>query len=119
MPAVTAKVNGDAARPGQLGLRVTLVEKSERLGGDCLHTGCVPSKTLLHQARTVQVTRQGVQDGLLSTMPEIDFGVAIDRVRGVIDRIQQHDDPERFRGYGCDVRFGAAASRPLTTVRIS
>ena len=97
-----------ASVAGQLGLRVTLVEKSARLGGDCLHTGCVPSKTLLHLAQTVQVTRQGVHDGLLSGMPEVDFGVAIDRVHAVIGQIQQHDDPERFRGYGCDVRFGAA-----------
>ncbi len=97
-----------ASVAGQLGLRVTLVEKSAQLGGDCLHTGCVPSKTLLHLAQTVQVTRQGVHDGLLSGMPEVDFGVAIDRVRAVIGQIQQHDDPERFRGYGCDVRFGAA-----------
>lgn len=97
-----------ASVAAQLGLRVTLVEKTAQLGGDCLHTGCVPSKTLLHLAQTAQVTRQGVDDGLLSSMPEIDFSAAIDRVRAVIGQIQQHDDPERFRGYGCDVRFGAA-----------
>lgn len=97
-----------ASVAGQLGLRVTLVEKSDKLGGDCLHTGCVPSKTLLHLAQTVRHTRLAVDDGLLSAMPAVDFGAAIDRVRAVIERIQQHDDPERFRGYGCDVRFGAA-----------
>jgi pyruvate/2-oxoglutarate dehydrogenase complex dihydrolipoamide dehydrogenase (E3) component len=84
------------------------VEKSDRLGGDCLHTGCVPSKTLLHLAQTVRHTRQAVDDGLLSSMPAVDFGTAIDRVHAVIEQIQQHDDPERFRGYGCDVRFGTA-----------
>jgi len=97
-----------ASVAAQLGLRVTLVEKSAHLGGDCLHTGCVPSKTLLHLAQTVQVTRQGVHDGLLAGMPEVDFAAAIDRVSAVIEQIQRHDDPERFRGYGCDVRFGAA-----------
>ena len=97
-----------ASVSAQLGLRVTLVEKTALLGGDCLHTGCVPSKTLLHLAQTVQLTRQGVQDGLLASMPEVDFGAAIDRVRSVIEQIQRHDDPARFRGYGCDVRFGAA-----------
>lgn len=97
-----------ASVAGQLGLRVTLVEKSGKLGGDCLHTGCVPSKTLLHLAQTVRQTRQAVHDGLLSSMPAVDFGAAIDRVRTVIEQIQQHDDPERFRGYGCEVRFGAA-----------
>jgi len=87
---------------------VTLVEQSEHLGGDCLHSGCVPSKTLIHMARTAHSARRGVEEGLLSAMPKIDFGVAVDRVRQVIDRIQVHDDPERFRSYGCDVRFGKA-----------
>ncbi len=97
-----------ASVAAQLGLRVTLVEKTARLGGDCLHSGCVPSKTLLHLAHTAQATRQAVHDGLLSGMPDIDFGAAIDRVSAVIEQIQRHDDPERFRGYGCEVRFGAA-----------
>jgi pyruvate/2-oxoglutarate dehydrogenase complex dihydrolipoamide dehydrogenase (E3) component len=98
-----------ASVAAQLGLRVSLVEKTDRLGGDCLHTGCVPSKTLLHMAHVAQTTREGVRDGLLSSMPDIDFGKAIDRVSQVIETIQHHDDPERFRGYGCDVRFGKAA----------
>ncbi|MEZ5540615.1 MAG: FAD-dependent oxidoreductase [Pseudomonadota bacterium] len=97
-----------ASVAGQLGLRVTLAEKSDRLGGDCLHTGCVPSKTLLHLAQTVHTARCGVRDGLFASMPDVDFGAAVDRVRAVIEQIQQHDDPERFRGYGCDVRFGHA-----------
>ena len=97
-----------ASVAAQVGLRVTLIEKSDRLGGDCLHSGCVPSKTLIHMARTAHNARQGVREGLLSVMPEIDFSKAIDQVERVIDKIQQHDDPERFRSYGCEVRFGAA-----------
>jgi pyruvate/2-oxoglutarate dehydrogenase complex dihydrolipoamide dehydrogenase (E3) component len=97
-----------ASVAAQVGLRVTLVEKSDRLGGDCLHTGCVPSKSFIHMARTVHIARRGVREGLLSDMPGIDFSKAIDHVERVIDRIQQHDDPERFRSYGCDVRFGTA-----------
>jgi pyruvate/2-oxoglutarate dehydrogenase complex dihydrolipoamide dehydrogenase (E3) component len=97
-----------ASVAAQAGLRVTLIEKTARLGGDCLHAGCVPSKTLIHMARIVQSTREGVSTGLLSAMPGIDYGKAIDQLEGVIDRIQQHDDPERFRGYGCEVLFGAA-----------
>jgi len=97
-----------ASVAAQVGLRVTLIEKSDRLGGDCLHSGCVPSKTLINAARTVHVTRQGVTSGLLSAMPAIDFGQAIDRVQQVIDQIQLIDDPERFRSYGCEVIFGAA-----------
>ena len=97
-----------ASVAAQVGLRVTLIEKSDRLGGDCLHSGCVPSKTLIHMARTAHSARQGVREGLLSVMPEIDFSKAIDQVERVIDKIQQHDDPERFRSYGCEVHFGAA-----------
>jgi pyruvate/2-oxoglutarate dehydrogenase complex dihydrolipoamide dehydrogenase (E3) component len=97
-----------ASVAAQVGLRVTLIEKSDRLGGDCLHSGCVPSKTLIHMARTVHSARSGVKAGLLSEMPGIDFSKAIDEVNRVIEKIQQHDDPERFRGYGCEVRFGTA-----------
>lgn len=98
-----------ASVAAQLGLKVTLIEQSGQLGGDCLHSGCVPSKTLIDTARSVHATRIGVQSGLLSAMPEVDFGKAIERIERVVQRIQQHDDPERFRGYGCDVRFGKAA----------
>jgi len=98
-----------ASVAAQVGLKVTLIEKSGLLGGDCLHSGCVPSKALIHMARTAHVTRTGVSQGLLSTMPGIDFGKAIDYVNRVIEKIQVHDDPERFRSYGCDVRFGKAS----------
>ena len=97
-----------ASVAAQVGLRVTLIEKSERLGGDCLHSGCVPSKTLIHMARTAHLARGAAATGLLSAMPEVVYEKVIDRVEGVIDRIQQHDDPERFRSYGCEVRFGTA-----------
>ena len=92
----------------QLGLKVTLVEQSGRLGGDCLHTGCVPSKSLIAMARMAQSAREGVACGLLSNMPDISFERAVEHVEGVIAKIQKHDDPERFREYGCDVRFGKA-----------
>ena len=98
-----------ASVAAQLGLRVTLVEKSGRLGGDCLHSGCVPSKSLIAMSRIAHAARRGAATGLLSAMPDIDFTRAVDHVESVIDRIQLHDDPERFRSYGCDVRFGTAS----------
>jgi pyruvate/2-oxoglutarate dehydrogenase complex dihydrolipoamide dehydrogenase (E3) component len=97
-----------ASVAGQLGLRVTLIEKSEYLGGDCLHSGCVPSKTLINTARLAHRMRHAAQVGLTDSDPEIDINRVLDRVDSVIAHIQQHDDPERFRRYGCDVRFGAA-----------
>ena len=98
-----------ASVAAQLGLRVMLVEQSGRLGGDCLHSGCVPSKSLIAMSRIAHAARRGAATGLLSAMPGIDFTRAVDHVERVIDRIQLHDDPERFRSYGCDVRFGTAS----------
>lgn len=97
-----------ASVASQLGLQVTLVEKSDRLGGDCLHSGCVPSKTLIRSARVAHLMRTADRYGLPGCDPDIDMGAVIDRVNAVIAEIQVHDDPERFRSYGCDVIFGAA-----------
>lgn len=97
-----------ASVAAQLGLKVTLIEKAEKLGGDCLHYGCVPSKTLIHAARVASLMRRGREFGLPACGPEVDLGKVADHVQSVIDRIQVHDDPERFRGYGCEVLFGAA-----------
>ena len=97
-----------ASVAAQAGLKVTLIEKTPLLGGDCLHSGCVPSKALIHMARIAHAARTGAAQGLLSTMPDIDFGKAIDHVNSVKETIQVHDDPERFRDYGCDVHFGTA-----------
>jgi pyruvate/2-oxoglutarate dehydrogenase complex dihydrolipoamide dehydrogenase (E3) component len=97
-----------ASVAAQQGLKVTLVEKSDRLGGDCLHTGCVPSKTLIRSAHVAYLMRNGPKFGLPAMEPVIDMQRVIDRVDAVIAQLQQHDDPERFRGYGCEVRFGAA-----------
>lgn len=97
-----------ASVAGQLRLRVTLVEKQAKLGGDCLHYGCVPSKTLIRSAQVAQLMRRGAEFGLPTIDPEVDLAAVMARVRSVVERIQVHDDPQRFRDYGCDVRFGAA-----------
>ncbi len=97
-----------ASVAGQLGLDVALVEREPRLGGDCLHYGCVPSKTMIRSARVAQLMRRGAEFGLPSYSPQVDLGAVNDRVRAVVDAIQAHDDPERFRSYGVDVLFGEA-----------
>jgi pyruvate/2-oxoglutarate dehydrogenase complex dihydrolipoamide dehydrogenase (E3) component len=98
-----------ASVAGQLGLKVTLIEKSARLGGDCLHYGCVPSKTLIHSAKIAATMRTAANIGLPAFAPQIDIAKVNARIHRVIDEIQTHDDPERFRGYGVDVRLGTAA----------
>ncbi|MCS4503097.1 Mercuric reductase [wastewater metagenome] len=97
-----------ASVAGQLGLDVVLVERSARLGGDCLHHGCVPSKTLLRSAQVAHLMRRAPDFGLPATARPAVFADVRRRVHEVIDTIQAHDDPERFRGYGVDVLFGEA-----------
>jgi pyruvate/2-oxoglutarate dehydrogenase complex dihydrolipoamide dehydrogenase (E3) component len=108
-----------ASVAAQLGLRVALIEKTPRLGGDCLHTGCVPSKTLIRTARVISLMRRGAEFGLDAVSPRVDLGRISDHVHAVIGHIQQHDDPERFRGYGCEVLFGHAAFTDPYTVEVN
>lgn len=108
-----------ASVAAQLGLKVTLIEKAAKLGGDCLHYGCVPSKALIHSARIAFLMRRGPEFGLQACEPEVDLGKIADHVQAVIDRIQMHDDPERFRGYGCDVVFGAATFTDSRSVKVN
>jgi pyruvate/2-oxoglutarate dehydrogenase complex dihydrolipoamide dehydrogenase (E3) component len=96
-----------ASGAAQLGLKVTLIEKEPRLGGDCLHYGCVPSKSLIHAARVASLQRRGAEFGLASFDTVADLGKVNGYVQRVIAHIQQHDDPERLRAYGCNVIFGA------------
>jgi pyruvate/2-oxoglutarate dehydrogenase complex dihydrolipoamide dehydrogenase (E3) component len=108
-----------ASVAAQLGVKTTLIEKSDRLGGDCLHTGCVPSKTLIQAAQVASLMRRGAEFGLEPCQPRVDLGRVSDHVQSVIDTIQQHDDPERFRGYGCEVLFGAAEFVDPHRVRVN
>jgi len=103
----------------QLGLRVTLIEHREKLGGDCLHTGCVPSKTLIHAAKVASLMRRGSEFGLDSMKHGIDLGKVSDHVQAVIEQIQPHDDPERFRDYGAEVIFGHAVFTDANTVEVN
>lgn len=108
-----------ASVASQLGLKVTLIEKEARLGGDCLHYGCVPSKTLIHAGKVAALMRRGPEFGLPACEPQVDLGKVADHVQAVIDHIQEHDDPERFRGYGCEVIFGKAEFVDPHRVRVN
>ncbi len=108
-----------ASVAGQLGLRVTLVERQSRLGGDCLHHGCVPSKTLIRSAQVAQLMRRGAEFGLPTLQQSVDLGAVMARVRAVVEQIQQHDDPQRFRDYGVDVRFGTARFRDPHRIEVN
>ncbi len=87
--------------------KVTLVEKNE-MGGDCLNTGCVPSKTLIQSAKLVHQVERHEEFGLAGARVKPDFGLAMQRVRRVIAAIEPHDSVERYQGLGVDVVKGEA-----------
>jgi len=96
-----------ASGAAQLGAKTLLVEKEEALGGDCLHFGCVPSKTLIKSARVYHQIGQAENYGLPRvTAGPVDFSRISERIAEVISQIQHHDSVERFSGLGVDVRFG-------------
>ncbi|MDP9387677.1 MAG: FAD-dependent oxidoreductase [Actinomycetota bacterium] len=90
-----------------LGLSVAVVERS-RVGGDCLWTGCVPSKALLASAKVAHHLRTAERWGLPALpAPEIDTALVWKRIRAVQESIATtDDDPERFRRLGVDLVFG-------------
>ena len=87
--------------------RVGLVEKGA-MGGDCLNTGCVPSKTLLRTARLLAEGRESQRYGVRAMTAEFDFADAMARVQQVIARIAPHDSIERYTGLGVEVITGEA-----------
>jgi pyruvate/2-oxoglutarate dehydrogenase complex dihydrolipoamide dehydrogenase (E3) component len=95
-----------AAGASQLGARTVLIERAE-MGGDCLNTGCVPSKSLLAAGHAAQVIRTSARFGVNiskgSAEPAIDFGKVHDHVHGVIGAIAPNDSVERFTGLGVQV----------------
>ncbi|OIP51026.1 MAG: mercuric reductase [Desulfobacterales bacterium CG2_30_60_27] len=96
-----------ASGAAQLGAKTLLVEKEEALGGDCLHYGCVPSKTLIKTAHVYHLMKNGPKFGLPAIAPPaVDFREVSKRIRSVIGVIQKHDSVERFCKLGAQVEFG-------------
>ncbi|WP_136067163.1 FAD-dependent oxidoreductase [Modicisalibacter radicis] len=87
--------------------RVALIER-DRMGGDCLNTGCVPSKALIHASRRVQAIRDADALGIEVAEPRIDFARVMGHVHAAIASIAPHDSAERYTGLGVDVISGEA-----------
>ena len=87
--------------------KVTLVEK-HRMGGDCLNTGCVPSKALLRSAKFVHQAREAEHLGIKKATVEFDFAEIMERVQRVIRTIEPHDSAERYTGLGVECIQGEA-----------
>ena len=95
-----------ASAAAQLKAKVALVER-DRLGGDCLWYGCVPSKSLIHASRIAYQVKNADRFGIYGGDPEIEFSKAISHVNNAIAAIQPHDSPERFASLGVEVIFGS------------
>lgn len=93
---------------GALGAKVLLIEKEKELGGDCLHYGCVPSKSLIKSAYAYHVLKHSQKYGLPQLeVPAVDFRQVRDRIKGIIAGIQIHDSPEHLKKkYNVDTKFG-------------
>jgi pyruvate/2-oxoglutarate dehydrogenase complex dihydrolipoamide dehydrogenase (E3) component len=107
-----------ASAAAQLKAKVALVEK-ERLGGDCLWYGCVPSKSLIHAARVAYQVKHSSRFGVYANAPEINFAEAHGYVEKIIATIAPHDSPQRFRGLGVEVIFGSGEFLDYHSFRVN
>ncbi|MGL5838140.1 MAG: FAD-dependent oxidoreductase, partial [Sphingorhabdus sp.] len=98
--------------------KVTLVE-ANKMGGDCLNYGCVPSKALIRSARVAQTMRRADLYGLKPAKPDFDFRAVMARVHAAIAKIEPNDSVERFTGIGVDVVEGYARIVDPWTVEIA
>ena len=108
------------AGAAQLGAKVLLVEKENELGGDCLHFGCVPSKTLIKSAQVYHLMKNSRKFGLPAMdLPPVDFREISKRIRSVIATIQHHDSKERFCKLGAQVEFGQPTFADEHSIRLN
>ncbi|WP_300973836.1 FAD-dependent oxidoreductase [Sphingomonas sp. LHG3406-1] len=98
--------------------KVTLIE-AHKMGGDCLNTGCVPSKALIRSARAAHDMRRAAEFGIAPVEPRVDFPAIMQRIRDVITTIEPADSVERYTGLGVDVRLGHATIVDPWTVEIA
>ncbi|OOE47093.1 dihydrolipoyl dehydrogenase [Salinivibrio kushneri] len=87
--------------------KVTLVEKGS-MGGDCLNTGCVPSKALIRAAKTMREIGKAKAFGIHTQAPSVDFPAVMARVKQVITHIEPHDSVERYTKLGVECVQGEA-----------
>ncbi|MHB8880275.1 MAG: dihydrolipoyl dehydrogenase family protein [Thermodesulfovibrionales bacterium] len=109
-----------AAGAARFGAKTLLIDKESRLGGDCLHYGCVPSKTLIKTAHVYQLMKNAAAFGLPAVpLQPVDFRDVSNRIKSVIAAIQMHDSVERFCGLGVKVEFGDAAFTDEHTISLN
>lgn len=97
--------------------RVTLIEKA-RMGGDCLNTGCVPSKALLRAARLAADIGKAGEYGLRDARGQVDFAAVMQRVQRVVREIEPHDSAARYASLGVECLHGEARITSPWTVTV-
>jgi pyruvate/2-oxoglutarate dehydrogenase complex dihydrolipoamide dehydrogenase (E3) component/uncharacterized membrane protein YdjX (TVP38/TMEM64 family) len=97
--------------------KVTLVEK-HRMGGDCLNTGCVPSKALIRSAKLLHQSRKSAAYGIRSMQAQFDFADVMERVQRVVRTIEPHDSVERYTQLGVECLSGTATIRSPWQVEV-
>ena len=107
-----------AAAAAAFGVPVVLIEK-DKMGGDCLNTGCVPSKALLAAAKRAEAIRNAAPFGISARRPTVDFRQVHRHVHGVIDAIAPNDSTARFTGLGVRVIAGTAQFKDARTVVVN
>lgn len=98
--------------------KVTLIER-HKMGGDCLNTGCVPSKALIRSARAAHEIRTAHRFGLGTAEPAVDFPAVMRRIAEIIRHIEPADSVERYTELGVDVRTGHATIVDPWTVEVN
>ena len=97
--------------------KVTLVERA-RMGGDCLNTGCVPSKALIRSARLLSQIRNSKKYGIREASAQFDFAEVMERVQRVVREIEPHDSAERYTSLGVECLAGDAKITSPWTVQV-
>ncbi len=109
-----------ASGASQFGAKTLLVEKEKALGGDCLHYGCVPSKTLIKTAHVYHSIKNAAKYGLPAVdAGPVDYKDVAKRIKSVISTIQKHDSEERFCKLGVKVEFGDPVFKDEHSVEIN
>jgi len=98
--------------------KVSLIEKN-KMGGDCLYTGCVPSKALIRSAKFLAHARRATEFGFKSADVEFDFADVMERVQRVIKTIEPHDSIERYSELGVECITGEAMITSPWTVEVN
>ncbi|MEK7231670.1 MAG: FAD-dependent oxidoreductase [Pseudomonadota bacterium] len=98
--------------------KVTLIEK-HKMGGDCLNTGCVPSKALIRSAKFLSHARRCKELGMKSAGVDFDFAEVMERVQRIIKTVEPHDSSERYRNLGVECITGDAKITSPWTVAVN